>query len=83
VSLVDLSSQSDVLWRTPKRPPRPLADVRLRIERVAPTSIRFASPESSPSLQQLEPERERRHDVVTLPPFSTWGLVWISDEEVV
>jgi dextranase len=82
VSLVDLSGQSDVLWRAPKRPPRPLADVRLRIERTAPTSIRFASPESSPSLQRLEPARKGRHDVVTLPPFSTWGLVWISDEEV-
>ena len=51
VSLVDLSSQSDVLWKAPKRPPRPLADVRLRIERTAPTSIHFASPESSPSLR--------------------------------
>ena len=82
VSLVDLSSQSDVLWGAPKRPPRPLADVRLRIERTAPTSIHFASPESSPSLRLLEAEREGRHDVVTLPPFSTWGLVWVSDEEV-
>ncbi len=82
VSLVDLSGQSDVLWKEPKTPPRPLADVRLRIERTAPTSISFASPESSPSLQRLEPEPEGRHDVVTLPPFSTWALVWISDEEV-
>ena len=82
VSLVDLSGQGDVLWKAPKRPPRPLADVRLRIERTTPMSIRFASPESSPSLQRLEPERQARHDVVTLPPFSTWGLVWISDEEV-
>ncbi len=83
VSIVDLSGQSDVLWKTPKRPPRPLAGVRLRIERTAATSIRFASPESSPSLQRLEPESDGRHDTVTLPPFSTWGLVWISDEEVV
>lgn len=82
VSLVDLSNQSDVLWKTPKSPPRPLADVRLRIERTALASIRFASPESSPSLQRLEPELTRRHDVVTLPPFSTWALVWISDEEL-
>ena len=80
VSLVDLSRQNDVLWKAPKCPPRPLADVRLRVERTASTSIRFASPESSPSLQRLEPRREGRHDVVTLPPFSTWGLVWISDE---
>ena len=82
VSLVDLSSQSDVLWKTPKSPPRQLADVCLRVERTAPTWIRFASPESSPSLQALDPERDGRYDVVTLPPFSTWALVWISDEEV-
>jgi dextranase len=81
VSLVDLSNQSDVLWTTPKSPPRPLADVRLRIERTVPTSIRFASPESSPSLQALDPERNGCYDVVTLPPFSTWGLVWIGEEE--
>lgn len=82
VSLVDLSGQNDVLWKTPKAPPRPLADVRLRIERTAPASIRFASPESSPSLQRLEPDTAGRHDIVTLPPFSTWALVWIGDEEV-
>ncbi len=82
VSLVDLSGQTDVLWTTPKCPPGPLADVGLRVERTVPTLIRFASPESSPSLQRLEPERQGRHDVVTLPPFSTWALVWISDEEL-
>lgn len=82
VSLVDLSGQGDVLWKTAKQPARPLVGVQLGIERTAPTSIRFASPESSPSLQRLEPERNGRYDVVTLPPFSTWGLVWIGDEEV-
>lgn len=83
VSLVDLSAQTDTLWREPKRPSPPLAGVRLDVERVAPTSIRFASPESCPSLQLLEPERDGRRDVVTLPPFSTWALVWIRDGEVV
>ena len=82
VSLVDLSAQSDVLWREPKRPSPPLTGVRLRVERVAPNAIHFASP-ACPSLTLLEPEREGRHDIATLPPFSTWALVWIPDEEVV
>jgi dextranase len=81
VSLIDLSGQDEVLWREPKRPAGPLAGVRLRIERIAPASAAFASPESSPSLQTLETTREGRYDLVTLPPFSTWGLVWIRDQE--
>lgn len=82
VSLVDLSGQTDVLWKEPKRPSRPLTGVRVQVERVAPSTIHFASPESCPSLQLLEPERAGRHDIVTLPPFSTWALVWIREEEV-
>jgi dextranase len=82
VSLVDLSAQSDVLWREQKRPARPLSGVRLGIERTAAASIRFASPVSSPSLQSLHAERDGRYDLVTLPAFSTWALVWIRDGEV-
>jgi dextranase len=80
VSLIDLSGQSDARWNAPKRPARVLEGVRVAIERTSPTSILFASPEDSPALQRLEPERDGRHDVVTVPSFSTWALIWIRDE---
>jgi dextranase len=79
VSLLDLSRQSDSLWRTPKRPGEPLEGVKVAVERTSTASFLFAAPESSPSLTELVPERGPRHDVVTLPPFTTWGLLWIRD----
>lgn len=80
VSLIDLSVQTDVVWNAPKRPAGSLAGVRVALERTAPASIFLASPESSPALQPLTPERDGRHDVVSLPPFSTWALIWVRDE---
>ncbi len=80
VSLIDLSAQTDALWNAPKRLPATLNGVRVALERTASTSIFFASPESSPALQTLEPERDGRYDVVTLPSFSTWALIWVRDE---
>lgn len=82
VSLIDLSRQNETLWKTPKRPMLPLAGVSIAVERAAPASIYFASPESSPSLQALEPVQSGRHAIVRLPPFTTWGLVWVRDEDV-
>ena len=80
VSLIDLSVQTDVGWNAPKRPAGLLDGVRVALERTSPTSVFFASPESSPALQPLTPERDGRHDVVSLPPFSTWALIWVRDE---
>ena len=80
VSLIDLSDQSETLWNVPKRPAGVLDGVRVALERASPTLIFFASPESSPTLQRLEPERDGRYDVVSLPPFSTWALIWVRDE---
>jgi dextranase len=80
VSLIDLSDQSETLWNAPKRPAGVLNGVRVALERASPTLIFFASPESSPTLQRLEPERDGRYDVVSLPPFSTWALIWVRDE---
>jgi dextranase len=80
VSLIDLSEQTDTLWNAPKRSAGVLSGVRVALERTSPTSIFFASPESSPALQRLEPERDGRYDAVSLPPFSTWALIWVRDE---
>jgi dextranase len=80
VNLIDLSGQCDVAWNAPKRPVGPLDGVRVALERTASTSIFFASPETSPALKPLTPERDGRYDVVSLPPFSTWALLWVRDE---
>ena len=80
VSLIDLSSQPDDLWDAPKRPPQPLAGVRLSLERWAgPPRFLFACPNEQPALCSLEGSHDGRYDSVELPPFSTWALVWIPD----
>lgn len=80
VSLIDLSSQPDDLWDAPKRPPQPLAGVRLSLERWAdPPRFLFACPNEQPALCSLEGSYDGRYDSVELPPFSTWALVWIPD----
>ena len=83
VSLIDLSAQTDVIWNGPKRAGGALDGVRVALERTAPASIFFASPQSSPALQPLTPEREGRYDIVSLPPFSTWALIWVRDEPTI
>lgn len=81
ISLIDLSGQEGTLWKTEKRPLQPLADVRVAVEHASPARFLFAAPESSPSLAELVPERDGRHDVMTLPPFTGWGLLWVQDAE--
>jgi dextranase len=80
VNLIDLSGQNDVRWNAPKQPGSTLEGVRVAVERSATTSIFFASPESAPALRLLDPEREGRYDVVAVPPFATWALLWVRDE---
>jgi hypothetical protein len=82
VSLVDLSAQDDLRWDAPKRPPAPLAGVRLGVERwtSAPPRFLFAAPEDQPALRGLDGGWDGRHDWVELPPFRTWGLVWLPDD---
>ena len=80
VSLIDLSAQTDNAWDAPKNASTPLAGVRVSILRrgEAAPSIAIASPDA-PQLASLEPERTERYDVVTLPAFDTWALVFIRD----
>jgi dextranase len=82
VSLIDLSPQSDDRWDAPKLPPRPLAGVRLSVERTArrPPRFLFADPDDRPALLELAGEFDGRYDSVELPPFRTWAIVWIPDE---
>jgi dextranase len=78
LSLIDLSPQDDDRWDAPKAPERPLEGVRVRLERAGREAPRFAfaTPEA-PRLRLLESAADGHYDVVELPAFSTWGLVWI------
>ena len=81
VSLIDLSAQEETVWNAPKRAPEPLERVRVGVERTGAGAIAFACPEESPGMRRLESVTAGVHDVVELPPFSTWALLWIRDEE--
>jgi dextranase len=77
VSLIDLTAQENVLWDAPKNASPPLDGVTVAFERTgrAAPRVYFASP-GAPTAQELAPESDGRYDVVRLPPFSTWALVW-------
>jgi dextranase len=82
ISLIDLSAQDDDRWDAPKRPSRPLQDVRISILRRDESAPAFltASPDDQPALTPLEVETSERYDTVSLPPFSTWSLTLVREE---
>ena len=83
VSLVDLSQQPDDRWDGGKAPNQPLTGVRLSIQRArrAAPAILFASPGDAPALRPLPPCTVGHYDVVELPAFRTWALVWVRPED--
>jgi dextranase len=78
VHLIDLSAQDAVLWNAPKLPGADVVGTTLAVERAGASAPQFffASPESSAALRLLEARFDGRHDVVSVPPFRTWALVW-------
>lgn len=78
--LIDLSAQDDDHWNAPKKPPVPLEGVRISVERTLDAPAFFASPESAPTLRELRRDQQGHYDVVELPPFTTWALVWVREE---
>jgi dextranase len=83
ISLIDLSDQEDTRWDAPKRAFSARTGVRVGVERVRHAAPRFlfADPEGSPALQPLAPTLHERHDVVELPAFRTWSLLWVREED--
>jgi dextranase len=77
IHLIDLSSQVDTAWDAPKRPVTSSPPIRLAIARVSEAcSFHVASPETSPGLTRLASEFDGRYDIVDIPPFSHWAMVW-------
>ena len=83
VSLIDLSPQQDDRWDAGKQAGRPLAGVRVAVERVhrSAPAFHFADPDDSPALRPLAATAKANHDVVELPAFRTWALVWVHEPE--
>lgn len=76
VSLIDLTAQADVAWDSPKQPGAPVTGAGVAFERVGAVDYFFAAPEDSPAARRLQATVDGGHDVVEVPPFSTWALVW-------
>jgi dextranase len=76
VSLVDLTAQNEVVWDAPKRWLETCSGLSIAFERTAESRYFFASPEGAPRALELPAKRERWHDVVEVPAFTAWALVW-------
>jgi dextranase len=78
VSLVDLTMQDDAVWNTPKVPFVERGEISIAFERTfdSPRYF-FASPEGAHGANKLEPRHDGPHDVVDVPPFLCWALVWV------
>jgi dextranase len=77
VSLIDLTEQADLRWDGRKTPSRGVEDVTVSFERVGPRRPRifFACPDD-PAARELESTLVEGHEVVEVPPWRTWSLVW-------
>jgi len=82
ISLIDLSSQTDDRWDSPKVAAPALEGVQLSVERAGRAARRFlfASPEDQPNLQELTCSSGERYDSVEVPAFRTWAIIWLPDE---
>src|SRR3954454_4801132 len=82
VHLVDLSSQNDVAWDSPKTPSTSPA-IKLAVDRIGrEPAFHAASPETSPALTRLESAFDGRYDVVQVPTFAHWALIWVRRADV-
>lgn len=83
IHLIDLSSQTDDRWDSGKLPMTALEGVQLKLLRrsaTAPVAL-FASPDDAPAMVGLEPRVDAANDVLTLPPFRSWAMVWVREGE--
>ena len=82
VSMIDLSAQTDVDWDAPKHPDAPVDGTTVSFERSGRDTPRvfFACPDA-PHAVELETSCDGNADVVRVPPFQTWALVWLTTND--
>jgi dextranase len=77
VSLIDLTEQADLRWDVPKMPSRGVDGVTVSFERVGSRASRiFAASPDDPTARELGSTLVEGHDVVEVPSWRTWSLVW-------
>ena len=77
VSLIDLTEQRSLDWDAPKTPSQGVDGVTVSFERVGSRRPRiFTASPDDPSARELESTLVDGHDVVEVPPWLTWSLVW-------
>jgi dextranase len=77
VSLIDLTEQADLRWDVPKMPSRGVDGVTVSFERVGSRAPRiFAASPDDPTARELGSTLAEGHDVVEVPSWRTWSLVW-------
>jgi dextranase len=77
VSLIDLGEHEGAQWDAPKTPSRGVDGVIVSFERVGSRRPRiFAASPNDPSARELESTLVDGHDVVEVPTWSTWSLLW-------
>jgi dextranase len=76
VSLIDLRAQSDLRWDTSKAPAAPAEGLSIAFERQPGVAYFFSTPEL-PRAQELHAVTSEWHDVVAVPSFTTWAIVWV------
>jgi dextranase len=81
VHLIDLSTESDLDWDSPKPGGGVRDDVTLRVRRIRREGLTAAaaSPESAPALIRAAEVDDGEYAVFELPQWRTWCVVWIRD----
>jgi len=79
ISLIDLTTQTDVDWDASRLASGLFDSATISFERHGHHRRRvfFACPDS-PSAVELKTTLEGNYDVVRVPPFQTWALVWVA-----
>lgn len=76
IHLIDLRDQPDMLWDAPKREGAAVAGATVAVERAGPQPAFFFASPDEPAALRLRPEFDGRYDVLRVPVFRTWGVLW-------
>jgi dextranase len=76
VSLIDLSTQEGTEWNAPRVPGKAFEGTVVSFERAGPEPRIYAASPAAPRAAELESTLVDGRDVVRLPPWVTWALLW-------
>lgn len=79
VHLINLVDQVETGWDTAKVPPRPVADLTLRVRRIGARVPRIlvADPDRGPCFTEVPVSVQGEHLLAALPPLGVWQIVLV------